>query len=91
MATTRIEMDNEEVLTLAATVATCILMGLEQHLPPHSALGSRIKKVEDAIAGLAGLNAKRLQPEMLDLGTKAWGHAMQYVGNNIKGKAQNND
>ena len=88
MATTRIEMDNEELITLAATVGTCLLMGLEKHMPSHSALASRIKKLEDAIAGVAGLNAKKLQPAMLDVGTRAWGHAMKYVANNIKEKVQ---
>lgn len=88
MATkTRIEMTNEELITLAATVGTCVLVGLEQHMPAHSALSVRIKKLEDAIAGVAGLNAKKLQPEMLEIGTRAWGKAMAYVGNNIKAVA----
>lgn len=86
MATTRIEMDNEQLLTLAASIAICCLAGLEQHMPHHSALGRKVKAVEEAIAGLAALNASKLPEDVLVLGTRAWGHTMKYVANNIKEK-----
>ena len=90
MATTRIEMDNEELLTLAASIAICCLAGLERHMPNHSALGRKVRAVEEAIASLASLNAAKLPEDMLVLGTRAWGHTMKYVANNIKEKAAQN-
>jgi len=84
MSTTRIEMDNSQLLTLAAAISISCLAGLERHMPDKSAIAGRIRKVEDALAHLAALNGAKLSEEMLVLGTRAWGHTMKYVAHNIK-------
>ena len=74
-----VDMDNKQVLTLAATIATCCLIGLEQHLPAHAALARKVKELEKSITALAHLSGKELSPEMVDIGTGAWGAAMKHV------------
>lgn len=86
MATTRIEMDNEQLITLSASIAICCLAGLERHLPKKTALATKIRKVEDAIASLAALNSSKLPEDMLVLGTNSWAYTMKYVASHIKNK-----
>lgn len=84
MATVHIEMDNKQILTLAATIGTCVLIGLEQHLPPHAALARKIRSVESSLQGLGALTGTLLDDKMIDIGTNAWGKAMEYVAKHIK-------
>lgn len=83
MAIIKVEMTNKQVLTLAATIGTCCLVGLEHHLPKHAALARKVQALEKAIAGLAQLAGADLDEDMVDIGTNAWSAAMKYVGKRL--------
>lgn len=80
----KVEMTDNQVLSLAATIATCCLVGLEQHLPAHKAMARKIQDLEKAIIGLSNLNGQQLDEKMVDIGTGAWGSAMRWVSKRVQ-------
>ncbi len=79
-----IELTDNQVLTLAGTIGTCMLIGLEQHLPPHKALARKIQAVEKAIAGLYGLIGEPVDGPMIDIGARCWGAAMKELAKELE-------
>lgn len=88
MATVEIELTDAELVTLTATIGSCVLMVMERHLPPKSALRSRIAKVEDAIKSLAQLNACKLDDRLFDAGIHAWSSAIERLQKELTSKPQ---
>ena len=84
MATVKVQMTDRQVLTLAASIATCCMVGLEQHMPPHAAIARKVRECEKALMGLAALTGQTLDEDMVDIGTGAWGAAMSYAAKRIK-------
>lgn len=80
----KVEMTDNQILSLAATIATCCLVGLEQHLPEHKAMARKIRDLEKAIMGLANLTGQQLDDKMVDIGTGAWGSAMRWVAKRVE-------
>lgn len=80
----QIEMTDDQVLSLAATIATCCLVALEQHMPAHKAMARKIQDLEKAIMGLANLTGQQLDDKMVDIGTGAWGPAMRWVAKRVQ-------
>ena len=78
-----LDLDNKQMLMLAATIGTCCLIGLEQHLPNHSALSRKIRDVENSIMSLSSLCGTELDSEMITVGTGAWGAAMEYLADHV--------
>ena len=79
-----IELSDNQVLTLASTIAVCCLIGLEQHLPAHKALSRNIRDVETAIGKLAKLAQGKLDDKLVEIDTQAWGKAMEYISEHIQ-------
>ena len=75
--TTEMELDNKQIATLAGTIGTCMLMGLERHLPEHALLSRRIKATETALQQLASTAGTQLDNRIVDAAVVAWGAAMQ--------------
>lgn len=74
--TSELELDNKQIATLAGTLGTCMLVGLERHLPEHSALSRRIRGSEDSLRALASLAGCELDNRIVDAAVIAWGAAM---------------
>lgn len=75
------ELTNSEVCSLVAALGICCLHGFEAHLPKHSSISRKVRALEDAIGGVAGLSYRELSVAHLDAATHAWGaavHRMQY-------------
>ncbi len=81
-------LTNAQLATIAATLGTCVLMGLERHMPPHAAVARRIKKVEGSIQDLAAITGVKLEQHMLDAATKAWGAAMKTLEEELYAKKE---
>ena len=85
---TKLTLTQNQLVTLAASIGICTILGLEKTAPAHSLFARKVKKVEDAIADLAKINKQDLSPEMCELGVAAWDKAMEYVAKHIKGMVE---
>lgn len=79
----RMELDDGQYMTLAATIATCILIGMEQHLPSHTLKARKIIELEASIAELAKLNGSVIDDDMMEIGTGAWAAAVDYLAQHV--------
>ena len=77
-------LSDNQVLTLASTIAVCCLIGLEQHLPAHKALSRNIREVETAIGKLAKLAQGKLDDQLVSIGTQAWDKTMEYISERVQ-------
>lgn len=78
-----IELDDGQYMTLAATIATCILIGMEQHLPSHTLKARKIIELEASIAELAKLDGSVIDDDMMEIGTGAWAAAVDYLARHV--------
>ena len=69
-------IDANKVITLMATLTMSMLLSVEQTLESHSRIARELRNTEEAIARLARLNAAPLEPELIDIGLKAWNSAI---------------
>ena len=75
-----VEIDDAQVNALVSTIAICWLSAMEKQLlniKKGSALATRIKAVEDAVSKMASLVAGKMDQQMVDAGTIAWGKALE--------------
>lgn len=77
-------ISQKQLVTLAATIGTCCLMGIEKTQPAHSVTARKVKATHEAIAALAKLTSEPLTEEMMAVGVGAWNAAMDYVAAHIK-------
>lgn len=76
---TLVELEQEQVISLLTTFTLAMLMSVSAQCVSHSRAGREIKKVEEAIIGLARLNPKGIDAEIIELGTTAWNAAIAAV------------
>lgn len=80
---TEFELDNKQVATLAGTLGTCILMGLERHLPSHALLARKNRAVEESLQSLAAVAGTDLDQKLIDAGIGAWSAAVEQLGKEL--------
>ena len=78
-----IELSNQQVMSLAATIAVCCLIGLEENTPDHSLRSRLIKEIESSITNLTKLHGSQLDDAMVQVGIGAWGAAMEYLADHV--------
>ncbi len=83
MAIVEFELTDKELVTIGATLGTCILMGLERHIKPHKLLARRLRAVQDSLQNLAQLAGCRLEKELVDAGIIAWGAAVETLAEEL--------
>lgn len=83
MAIVSFELTDKELVTIGATLGTCILMGLERHIKPHKLLARRLRAVEDSLQNLAQLAGCKLDRELVDAGITAWGAAVETLATEL--------
>lgn len=76
---TLIELEQDQVISLLTTFTLAMLMSVSGQLVSHSKAAREIRKVEEAIIGLAKLNVQGIDPEVIDMGTLAWNAAIAAV------------
>ena len=73
---TLVELEQEQVISLLTTFTLAMLMSVSGQIVNHSRAAREIRKVEEAIIGLAKLNTKGIDAEIVELGTIAWNAAI---------------
>lgn len=76
---TLVELEQEQIISLLTTFTLAMLMSVSAQCVSHSRAGREIKKVEDAVVGLARLNPNGIDPEIIEMGTMAWNAAIQAI------------
>lgn len=70
----------EQMVTLLTTLTMSMLMSIEDQLPKkHSRFSREIRNMEDAISRLAKLNAKPLDPVLVNAGVVGWNAAIEGI------------
>lgn len=82
-------LSDAQLATIAATLGTCILIGLERHMPPHDFVARHIRKVETSIQDLAKITGVQLDQRIRDAATRAWGAAMKTLEEELYAKTEN--
>jgi hypothetical protein len=80
------EIDDIQINTLVSSITVAWLQTMQIQLgaaKKGSALATRIRKVEEAIAGMAQLAAGKLDTRMVEAGTMAWGAAIRTVADEL--------
>jgi hypothetical protein len=91
MATIKIEIDDKQIVTLAASIGVSMLIGLESQLKEHSAIKRKVLALESAISDLARLSGSTIDAEVLEVGIGAWGAAVKYLQKHLKEKTIETD
>jgi hypothetical protein len=74
-----LELEQEQVISLLTTFTLAMLMSVSAQCVSHSRAAREIRKVEEAIIGLAKLNPKGIDETTILLGTKAWNSAIKSI------------
>lgn len=82
---TEIHLNNKQLLTLVATITTCLMIGFEQELKEHSAVGRKIREVENSIQSLSKLIGTSLDAEMVDIGIDVWQEMLVMIADRTTG------
>lgn len=83
---TELEINDIQINTLVSSIAVAWLGTMAHQLgdaKKGSALATKIKKVEEAISGMATLSSGKLDERMVQAGTAAWGAAIRTVANEL--------
>lgn len=81
------EIEQKQVVTLLTTLTISMLISVYDQLPAHAALCRKIRKVEESVRDLAKLNCEPLDPQLVDVGVKAWNGAILSMQQGLQGKA----
>lgn len=79
------EIEHKQVTTLLTALTLSMLISVYEQLPGHSTMTRKIKKVEDAIRDLAKLNCEPLDPQLVEVGVKAWNGAIKSMQDGLSG------
>lgn len=83
----KLEIPQEQIVTLLTTLTLSMLMSVEEQLPDHARAAREIKNVETALVRLAKLNAQSLDPLLVEVGVAAWNAAMYSMQKGVAGGA----
>ena len=72
-------VSNQQAVVLGATIGTCMLIMLENNLPPEGRVTRKIRSVEKALLELANLSKCELDDEMTEIAIGAWNEAVNYM------------
>jgi len=87
---TIVELEQDQVISLLTTFTLAMLMSVSGQCLSHSRAGRQIRKVEEAIIGLARLNEKGIDPIVIAMGTVAWNAAIKAISEVSSGKTEEN-
>jgi hypothetical protein len=79
------EIPQDQVVTLLTTLIVSMLMSVSGQMPDHAKAAREIKKVEQAVLGLAKLNAAPLDPHLINIGVACWNSAIRTMQEQLSG------
>ena len=79
------EIPQEQVVTLLTTLTVSMLMSVSGQMPDHAKAAREIKKVEQAVLGLAKLNAGPLDEDLVNIGVACWNSAIRTMQEQLGG------
>lgn len=77
------EVPQEQMVTLLATLTTATLISIEEQLPDHSRYGRQVRRVEESLVALAKLVGKPLSDELVAVGVNAWNAAVKQIQDDL--------
>lgn len=80
---TLVELEQDQVISLLTTFTLAMLMSVSGQIVSHTRAAREIRKVEEAIIGLAKLNVNGIDPVIVDMGTTAWNSAIKSIASGV--------